>query len=151
MGLPLSRPRELFNSLTGAQLVSSAVSTTNHLPLFQVVILPVSKELFAWFPTPLPLPRPFPVLITSSILCTPREPSFIGTSVRVWRKVNSPRPVRILLPLRRITKKLVPKPPKVKVRKRTSERNIKHLNALGVAECFQSLVKRIYILNDYDC
>merc|ERR1711998_387219 len=120
----MGRPRELFNSSTGAQLVSSAVSTTNHLPLFQVAILPVSKELYAWFPTPLLLPRPFLVLITSSILCTPREPSSTGTSVRVWRRVNSPRPVRILLPLRRITKRLVPKLPKVKVRKRTSERNI---------------------------
>merc|ERR1711918_63238 len=101
------------------------VSTTNHLPLFQEVILPASRELYAWFPTPLPLPRPFLVLITSSILCTPREPSSTGTSVRVWKKVNSPRPVRILPLLRRITKRSVPKPLKVKVKKRTSERNIK--------------------------
>merc|ERR1712139_497450 len=83
--LPPSRPRELFNSLTGAQLVSSAVSTTNHLPLFQVAILPVSKELYAWFPTPLLLPRPFPVLITSLISCMPRELSSIGTLVREWQ------------------------------------------------------------------
>merc|ERR1712072_1399622 len=114
---------ELFNSLTGAQLVSSAVSTTNHQLLSQVVILPVSRELYAWFPTPLPSRRPFPVLITSSILCTPREPSSIGTSVRVWKKVNFPKPVRILLPLRRITKRSVPRP--LKVREKTSEKNIK--------------------------
>merc|ERR1712188_10476 len=104
------------------------VSTTNHQLSSQVVILLVSKELCAWFPTPLPLPRPFPVLITSSILCTPREPSSTGMSVRVWKKVNSPKPVRILLPLRRITKRSVPKPLKGKVRRKTSEKNIKFIN-----------------------
>merc|ERR1712046_228519 len=79
--LPLlpSRPRELFNSSIGAPLVSSVVSTTNHLLLFQEVILPVSRELYAWFPTPLLLLKHFLVLITSSILCTPREPSSTGT------------------------------------------------------------------------
>merc|ERR1711935_1087938 len=40
--LPPSRPREPFNSLTGAQLVSSVVSTINHQLLFQVVISPRS-------------------------------------------------------------------------------------------------------------
>merc|ERR1711990_921593 len=39
---PPSRPREPFNSSTGAQPVSSAVSTINHQPLFQVVISPRS-------------------------------------------------------------------------------------------------------------
>merc|ERR1739840_59820 len=57
-------------------------------------------------------------LITSSILCTPREPSSIGTSVRVWKKVSSPRLVRISLPSRRITRKSVSRPPKVRVRKK---------------------------------
>merc|ERR1712178_435241 len=35
--LPLLRPREPFNSSIGAQLVSNAVSTTNHQLLSQVV------------------------------------------------------------------------------------------------------------------
>merc|ERR1712166_1658353 len=38
--LPPSRPREPSNSLTGAQLVSSAVPTTSHQLLFPVVISP---------------------------------------------------------------------------------------------------------------
>merc|ERR1712072_129117 len=59
-----------------------------------------------------------PELITSSILCTPREPSSIGTSVRVWKKVNSPKPVKISLPLRRITKRSVLRPPRVKVKRK---------------------------------
>merc|ERR1711982_296862 len=42
----------------------------------------------------------------------------IGTSERVWKKVNSPKPEKILPPSRRITKKSVSKPPKVKVKKK---------------------------------
>merc|ERR550537_955265 len=95
---------------------------TNYQQSFQEVILPVSRELYAWFPTPLPLQKPFPVLITSSILCTPREPSSTGMSEKVWKRVNSLRPVRILPLLRRITKRLVQKLPKVKAKKRISER-----------------------------
>merc|ERR1719199_1204158 len=71
-----------------------------------------------WSPTQLPSLKSSPELITSSILCTPREPSSIGTSVRVWRKVSSPRPERILPPSRRITKKSESRPPKVKARKK---------------------------------
>ena len=130
-----SRPREPSNSLIGAQLDSSAESTTSHQLLFQVVILPKSWEQSAWFPTPLPLLRSSPESITSSISCTPREPSstgmpaafrilslvdpflfcltflsffsLVGTWEKVWRKVNSRKLVRTLLLLRRIMKKLV--------------------------------------------
>merc|ERR1712002_1383100 len=49
-------------------------------------------------------------LIINSILCTPRELSSTGTSVKVWKKVNSLKLVRILLLLRRITKKSVSTP-----------------------------------------
>merc|ERR1712137_1058194 len=112
-----SKPREPSNSLTGAQLVSKSVSITNHQPSFQVVIWPRSKEQSACCPTPLPLLKHGPDLITSSILCTPREPSFTGMLVKVWKKVNSPNPVRILLPSKRITKKSVSTPSKVKPKK----------------------------------
>merc|ERR1712179_37847 len=112
--LPPSRPREPSNSLTGAQLVSRSVSTTNHQQLSQVVILPRSNVPYACCPTPPPLPKHGPDLTTSSILCTPREPSFTGMSVKVWRKVNSPKPVRILPPSKRITKKSVSTPLKAK-------------------------------------
>merc|ERR1719263_1210600 len=47
-----------------------------------------------------------------------KRPSSIGTSVKVWKRVNSPKPEKISLPSRRITKKSVSKPPKVKVRKK---------------------------------
>merc|ERR1712166_1687370 len=62
--------------------------------------------------------RSSPESIINSISCTPREPSSIGTSVRVWKKVNSLKPEKILPPSRRIMKRLVSKPPKVKVKKK---------------------------------
>merc|ERR1712137_598645 len=49
--LPPSRPKEPFNSLTGAQLVSRSVSTTNHQPSFQVVTWPRSNVPSACCPT----------------------------------------------------------------------------------------------------
>merc|ERR1711970_322021 len=115
--LPPSRPREPSNSLTGAQLVSRSVSTTNHQPSSQVVILPRSNVPSACCPTPPPLPKHGPVLTTSSISCTPNVPSSTGMLVKVWKKVNSPKPVRILPPSRRITKKSVSTPSKVKPKK----------------------------------
>merc|ERR1712179_311840 len=111
--------------LTGAQLVSRSVSITNHQPLFQVVILPRSNVPYACCPTPPPLPKHGLDLTTSSILCTPREPSFTGMSVKVWRKVNSPKPVRILPPSKRITKKSVSTPLKAKPKKeKTSTKSL---------------------------
>lgn len=77
--LPPSRPRELSNSSTGAQLASSAVLTINHQLLFQVVTWPRLWEPSAWSLTQLLLLRYSQESITSSILCTPREPSYIGT------------------------------------------------------------------------
>merc|ERR1711990_71279 len=62
--------------------------------------------------------RSSPELITNSISCMPRELSSIGMSERVWKKVNSPKPEKILPPSRRITKKSESKPPKVKVKKK---------------------------------
>merc|ERR1711931_437413 len=123
--LPPSKPREPSNSLTGAQLVSRSVSTTNHQQLSQVVILPRSNVPSACCPTPPPLPKHGLDLTTSSILCTPREPSFTGMLVKVWKKVNSPKPVRILPPSRRITKKSVSTPSKVKPKKeKTSTKSL---------------------------
>merc|ERR1712159_477089 len=115
---PPSRPREPSSSSTGAQLASSAVSTTSHPLSCQVVNSPRSCAPSAWSPTPLPLLRSSPELITSSILCTPREPSSIGTSERVWKKVSSQRPERILPPSRRITRRSELRPPRVRVKKR---------------------------------
>merc|ERR1712136_144466 len=114
---PTSKPREPFNSLTGVQLVSRSVSTTNHQPSSQVVTWPRSNVPSACCPTPPPLLKHGLDLTTSSILCTPREPSFTGMLVKVWKKVNSPKPVRILLPPKRITKKSVSTPSKVKPKK----------------------------------
>merc|ERR1712179_828797 len=123
--LPPSKPREPSNSLTGAQLVSRSVSTTNHQQLSQVVILPRSNVPSACCPTPPPLPKHGPDLTTSSILCTPRELSSTGMLVKVWKKVNSPKPVRILPPSRRITKKSVSTPSKVKPKKeKTSTKSL---------------------------
>merc|ERR1712021_206576 len=82
-------------------------------------------------PTLLPSPKSSPASTTSSTLCTPSVLSSTGTSVRAWRKVNSPRPVRTLLPSRRTTKKSLPKPPKVKVKKKTWEKNTRKFHKLS--------------------
>merc|ERR1712205_97308 len=72
----------------------------------------------AWCPTRPPSPRCSPASTTSSTLCTPSVPSSTGMSVRVWRRVSSPRPVRILPPSRRTTRRSVPSRPRVRVRRR---------------------------------
>merc|ERR1712048_539727 len=66
----------------------------------------------------LPSLRSSPESITSSISCTPREPSSIGTSERVWKKVSSPRPERILPLSRRITRKSESRLLRVRVKKK---------------------------------
>lgn len=48
----------------------------------------------------------------------PRELSSTGMSVRVWNKVNSPKLEKILLPLKRTTKKSELKPLKDKEKKK---------------------------------
>merc|ERR1712179_688925 len=103
--------------LTGAQLVSRSVSITNHQQSYQAVILPRSNVPYACCPTPPPLPKHGPDLTTSSISCTPNVLSSTGMSEKVWKKVNSPKLVRILPPSKRITKKLVSTPSKVKPKK----------------------------------
>merc|ERR1711944_175238 len=105
--LPPSKPREPSNSLTGAQLVSRSVSTTNHQPLYQEVILLRSNVLFACCPTQLLLLKLGLVLTISSILCMPSVHSFTGMSEKVWKKENSLKLVKTWLLLKRITKKSV--------------------------------------------
>merc|ERR1712038_1475304 len=63
--------------------------------------------LAVWLLTTLQSPRLFPVSITSSILCTLSVHSFTGMLVKVWKRVNSPRRVRILQLLRKNTKDLI--------------------------------------------
>merc|ERR1712126_481978 len=103
--LPPSRPRDPSNSLIGVQLVSRSVSTTNHQPSYQEVILLRSNVLFACCPTQLLLLKLGHVLIISSILCMPNVLSFTGMSEKVWKKENSLKPVKTWLLSRRITKK----------------------------------------------
>ena len=93
-----SRPREPFNSLTGAPLDSRSESTINPPPLSQEVISPRSWEQSVWSQTPPPLLKSSQDSTTSSTWCTPREPSSTGTSVKVWKKENSLKPEKILLP-----------------------------------------------------
>merc|ERR1712100_50769 len=123
----LSKPKEPSNLLTGVQLVSNVVLTTNHQLLYQVVILHVYNVLYVWLLTPLLLQKLFLVLTTNSILCTQNVLSYTGTSVKVWKKVSSLRLVRILLLLKKITKKLVLKPLKVKVKMKIWVKNIRQL------------------------
>ena len=48
----------------------------------------------------------------------PRELSYIGTSEKVWKKDNSQKPEKILLPLKKIMKKSELKPLKDKEKKK---------------------------------
>merc|ERR1711974_360784 len=105
--LPPSRPRGPSSLLTGAQLVSRLASTTSLPQLFQEVTWPRSSVLSACCPIPQLLLKPGLVLIISLILCMPRELLCTGTLEKVWRRVSSQRPVRILLPLRKITRRSV--------------------------------------------
>merc|ERR1712048_1153220 len=104
---PPSRPSEPSNLSTGAPPVSRSVSTTNHLPLSQVVTWPRSNEPSVCCPTPLPSPKLGLDLTTNSISCTPNELSSTGMLVKVWKKVNFLKPEKIWLLWRRIMKKLV--------------------------------------------
>jgi len=51
-------------------------------------------------------------------LMYPKEPSSTGTSVKEWKKENSLKPEKILPPSKKITKRLVLKPPKVNKKKK---------------------------------
>ena len=103
--LPPSRPREPFNSLTGAPLDSKSESTISHQQLSPEVTSLKWWEHAAWSQIPQPLPKSSADSTTSSIWCTPREPLSIGTSEKVWKKESSPKPEKIWLPLKRITKR----------------------------------------------
>merc|ERR1712203_553596 len=121
--LPPSRPSDPSNLLTGVQLVSRLVSTTNHQPLYQEVILPRSNVLFACCPTQLLLLKLGLVLTISSILCMPSVLSFTGMSEKVWKNENSLKLVKTWLLLKRITKKSVLTPTTLK--EVTMKENIK--------------------------
>merc|ERR1712238_341805 len=121
--LPPSRPSAPSNLWTGVPLVSKLVSITNLPLLSPVVTLPRSNVLCACCPTPLPLLRLGLVLTTSLTSCTPNVPLSIGTLEKVWKRVSSPRPVRIWLPLRRITRRSVLTPWRLKVMKEMNTKN----------------------------
>merc|ERR1712226_312901 len=110
----------------------------------QVEILPVFSVQYVWFPTPPPSPRLYPVLTTSSILCMPSVLSSTGTSEKVWRKENSLRLVKILLLLRRITKRLVLRQQREKAKKRTSARDNRFFTESFVKLCL--LIKFVIVL-----
>merc|ERR1711998_657191 len=69
-------------------------------------------------PTPPPWLRLSPASTTSSTSCTPSARSCTGTWARAWRRASSQRLARILLPLRRTTKKSALGPQTTTKRKR---------------------------------
>jgi hypothetical protein len=79
------------------ELVSSSVSAMSRLLKFQVVILPKSLALCAPSATRPLLPQLGLVWITNSTCSTASALSFIGLLVKVWRKANSLKRVRIWL------------------------------------------------------
>merc|ERR1712038_100221 len=97
MSTPLllqSRPRDPSNLLTGVQLVSRLVSTTNPQLSYQEAIWPRYNVLFACCLTPLLSLKLGLVLIISLILCTPSVHLFTGTLEKVWKKESSPKLVK---------------------------------------------------------
>merc|ERR1711994_111135 len=102
---PLLRPSAPSSSLTGVPLDSRSASTTSHPLLYLVEILQRSSVTCACCLTPPPSLRPGLVLIISLISCTPSVPLSTGTLVRVWRRENSLRLVRISLLWRRTTRR----------------------------------------------
>merc|ERR1712018_26490 len=86
--------------------------------LYQAVILLKYKELFVCCPTPQLSLKLGLDLIINSILCTPNVPSFIGMSVKVWKKVNFLKLEKILLLWKKIMKRLVSIQLKAKVRRK---------------------------------
>merc|ERR1711978_126588 len=98
----------------------------------QAVISPRSNVPSACCPTPPPSPKHGLDLITNSISCTPNVPSFTGMSEKVWKKENSPKPVKIWLHLRKITKKsaLTPSTVKTKVKAKNTKSLYLYNNSL---------------------
>merc|ERR1712156_807403 len=86
----ISRLRGLFNLLIGVLLVLSVVLTISHQQKCRVVLL--LKYLLE--------------LIVNLISCTLSELLYIGTSVKVWKKVNFLKLVKIWLLWKRTMKKL---------------------------------------------
>merc|ERR1711915_1052145 len=103
---PPSRPRGASNLWIGVQLVSRSVSTTSLQLWFLVGTLLRLPELSACSQTQLLLLKLGQDLIISLTRCMLREHLFIGMLVRVWRKASSLKLERILLLLKRITKRL---------------------------------------------
>merc|ERR1712228_205793 len=93
--------------LTGVPRDSRLVSTTNLQLLSQEVISLRLLVLFACYQTLQLLLKLGQDLITSLTSCMPRELSFIGMLEKEWKKVSSLKLEKILLLLRRITKRLV--------------------------------------------
>merc|ERR1712142_1093776 len=78
-----------------------------------------------------------PDLTTSLISCTPRELSFTGTSVRVWRKVNFPKLAKIWPLWKKIMKRSESIPSKARAKKKA--KNIKSI--------IKKLFERLYCLS----
>merc|ERR1711865_1006243 len=112
--LDIERPTYTNLNRLVAQVISSLTASLRFDGALNVDITEFQTNLV---PYP-PLLRSSLALTTSSILCTPSVHSFTGMSVRVWKRVNSPRAVRTLLPLRRITKRSVPSPWRARARRR---------------------------------
>merc|ERR1712107_118718 len=81
-------------------------------------------------------------------LITPSVPSSTGTSERVWKRESSPRPERIWLPLRRITKRSVSTLSRVRVRRKV--RSIKHFSANTHNMVQTRIIRSLHCKDDYE-
>merc|ERR1711988_1562457 len=62
-------------------------------------------------------------LITSLISCTPSAPLCTGMSARVWRRAHGVKPVKILQPLKRITRRWALRQQRAREKRKAMETN----------------------------
>merc|ERR1712160_105178 len=114
--LDIERPTYTNLNRLVAQIVSSVTASLRFDGALNVDLTEFQTNL-------VPYPRiHFPLATyastTSSTSCTPSARSSTGTSAKVWRKENSPKPVRTSRPSRRTTKRLASTPPRAKAKAR---------------------------------
>merc|ERR1712156_1136677 len=90
------KTKDLFNLLIGVRLDSKLVSITNPQQPYLELIWQKLPVLFVCLVTQLQLLRLGLDLIISLISCMQRELLFIGMLVKVWKRVSSQKPVKIL-------------------------------------------------------
>jgi hypothetical protein len=100
------KAKRTFKSLSDRFMLGICDEPPACVPGGDLAKVPYSCTACACHRSPQLFPLHGVVWITSSTSCTPSRLLSTGTPMRLWRKVNSRRPVRILLLMKKITRKL---------------------------------------------